>query len=116
MKLIFTAQQPGWDAQIDPRFGRAAYLVLYDESTGNLESIDNSEAKEVEHGAGTATAQKVYDLKPDVLVTGNGPGNTAAAILKRLPMKIFVGAENRTLREAYQLYQDDKLEKSDYHE
>ncbi len=116
MRLLFTAQKPGWDAQIDPRFGRAAYLVLYDETTGDLESIDNTEAKEVEHGAGTTTAQKVYDLKPDVLVTGNGPGNTAATILKRLPMKIYVGAENQTLREAYQLYKDNKLELSDCHE
>jgi len=115
MKLLFTAQKPDWDAQIDPRFGRAAYLVLYDEATGDLESIDNTEVKEVEHGAGTATAQRVFAIKPDVLITGNGPGSTAASILNRLPMKIYIGAESRTLREAYRLYQENKLELSDCH-
>ncbi|TSA26902.1 MAG: hypothetical protein D4R67_06985 [Bacteroidetes bacterium] len=62
-----------------------------------------------EEKAGTATAQKIFELSPDVLITGNGPGETAAKTLERLSMKIFVNAHNMTLKQAYEACKDGKL-------
>jgi predicted Fe-Mo cluster-binding NifX family protein len=109
MKIAFTASGPDWDSKIDSRFGRTAYLVFWDEDTLELTSLDNRAANNEAHGAGAATAQKLFDHKPDVMITGNGPGETASIALKRLNMKIFVDAHDVTLKEAYQMYRDGRL-------
>lgn len=109
MKLAFTATGTDWDAKIDPRFGRTDYLVFYQEEDGTLNSIDNRSIVSVEHGAGPKTAQKIFEQAPQVLITGNGPGGNAAAILKQVNLKIFVGAGGMTVREAYEAYQKGQL-------
>ena len=110
MRILFTAQGPDWDSQIDPRFGRAGYLVVYDENKQELTALNNEAVKDVEHGAGTATAQRVFGIKPDILITGIGPGNTASSILKKLGLKIFIHADGLSLKEAYEQYVSGKLE------
>ncbi|HPD94962.1 MAG TPA: NifB/NifX family molybdenum-iron cluster-binding protein [Tenuifilaceae bacterium] len=109
MKIAFTSVGKTWDSQIDPRFGRTEFIVVYNDENQQLEVIDNSAVKNEAHGAGTATAQKMYDIKPDVLITGNGPGETAANALKHHNMKIFVDAHNMTLKEAFDNYKEGKL-------
>jgi predicted Fe-Mo cluster-binding NifX family protein len=109
MKIIFTAAGENWESLIDSRFGRSDYLVIYDEEKDELRAIDNRQIKNEAHGAGTATAQKVFNLKPDVLITGNGPGENAASALKHLDMKIFVNAHKLSLAEAYRHYKEGKL-------
>ncbi len=61
------------------------------------------------HGAGTATSQKIFELNPDVLITGNGPGNNAAKALEQMEMKTFVGAQDLTLKQALVQYSEGKL-------
>jgi predicted Fe-Mo cluster-binding NifX family protein len=109
MKILFTSTGKTWDSAMDSRFGRAEYLVLYDEESDKLSVNDNGAVKNEAHGAGTATAQKMYELKPDVLITGNGPGENAAAALKHLNMKTYVGAHHISLKEAYEQYRNGKL-------
>jgi len=109
MKIVFTASGEGWDARIDPRFGRTDYILVYDEEKNELSSTDNREIKNVEHGAGPKTAQLIFELNPDVLITGNGPGGNAAAILSKMKLKIYVGAGGMNIREAYQAYQNNQL-------
>lgn len=111
MRIAFTANGTTWDSMIDPRFGRTEFIVVYDVETKELTTLDNSAIQEEAHGAGTATVQKLYDLKPDVLVTGNGPGENAAAALKHLNIQIFVNAHNMTLKQAYESYKSGKLKK-----
>lgn len=111
MKIAFTAKGQNWDSQIDPRFGRTDFIVIYDQDNDELESHDNREIANVAHGAGPQTAQKFADIAPDVLITGNGPGGNAARALEKLNMEVYAGAHNMTLKEAYQAFQNDKLEK-----
>lgn len=110
MKIAFTAKGETWDAQMDPRFGRTDYLLLFDEDTEELTSVDNREIGGVAHGAGPQTAQKLFDLKPDVLITGNGPGGNAAAVLQKESIKIFIGAGDMTVKDAYGAYKDKCLQ------
>ncbi|MDI3504665.1 MAG: hypothetical protein PWP64_1601 [Candidatus Cloacimonadota bacterium] len=110
MRIIFTSTGEGWDAKIDPRFGRTDFILLYDEEKDELTSIDNREIMQVAHGAGPKTAQKIFSLKPDILITGNGPGGNAAGILKQMQVKIFIKAGGMSIREAYEAYKNNQLQ------
>ncbi len=109
MKIAFTSTGTTWDSMIDPRFGRTEYIVIYDEESQELSVVDNSAVKNEAHGAGTVTSQRIFDLKPDVLITGNGPGENAATALKHIKMKILVNAHEMTLRQAYDHYRNGEL-------
>lgn len=110
MRIIFTSTGENWDSEIDPRFGRTDYILVYDTETDKLEAHDNREIMKVAHGAGPQTAQRIHELKADVLITGNGPGGNAAVILKQMPLKIFIRAGGMTIREAYEAYKNNTLE------
>ena len=109
MKIAFTAAGKDWDAMIDPRFGRTECIVVFDESTGELSVYDNSVVKNEAHGAGIAMSKKMFELAPDVLITGNGPGDNAAMALEKMNMKIFVGAQDLTLKQALKKYKKGEL-------
>ncbi len=110
MKILITSKGENWDSQVDPRFGRAEYLFIYNDETDKIEVIDNTEIQHQAHGAGPKTAQKVFEIAPEIIITGNGPGGNATTILEKQGAKIYIGAGGMTLKEAYQAYKDNKLE------
>ena len=109
MKIAFTTKGTEWNSPMDARFGRTEFIVIYDEETNTLSSFDNRAIENEAHGAGTATSKKLFELKPDVLITGNGPGQNAATVLKKLNVKIFIGAGEMTMKEVYEAYQSSDL-------
>ena len=109
MKIAFTTKGTNWDAVMDPRFGRTEYILVYDTETNELMSYDNRAIADEAHGAGPQTAQKLFEMNPDVLITGNGPGGNAAAVLAKSGLKIYIGAGDMTVKEAYEAYKSGKL-------
>jgi len=109
MKIAFTTKGTNWDSQMDPRFGRTEFILIYDEDKDKFTEFDNRAIANTAHGAGPQTAQKLFDLEPDVLITGNGPGGNAAEVLKRVDIKIFIGAGENTVKEAYDRYKKGEL-------
>lgn len=109
MKIAFTSTGETWESKIDPRFGRTEFILIYDEESQELNGYDNREILNVAHGAGPQTSKKIYDLAPDVLITGNGPGNNALNILSHMQLKIYIGAGGLTIREAYNKYKNNQL-------
>ncbi len=109
MKIVFTAKGTDWDSPMDPRFGRTEYFFIYDEDTDTVESYDNRAIENEAHGAGPKTAQKLAEYKADVLITGNGPGGNAAAVLQQMGIKIVTGAGDLSVKEAYEAFKDGKL-------
>ncbi len=109
MKIVFTAKGDSWESLVDARFGRMDMLVTYDEERDVLEAQPNDETEAMEHGAGLQTAKKVLKLNPDVIITGNGAGGKALDILKTSDVKIFVGAGDMTLQDAYAAYKNSQL-------
>lgn len=109
MRIAFTAKAEGWDAEIDARLGRAAYLLIYDEDSENLTVIDNSKMKEREHGAGPGSVKLLIDGKVTHLVTGNGPGVNTAILLEKAKIQVFTGADNMTIENAYQQFKKNML-------
>jgi len=109
MKIAFTSKGTDWDALVDPRFGRTEFILMYDEETDSFSYFNNQAIAEVAHGAGPQTAQKIFELKPDVLITGNGPGGNAATVLQKTHVKILIGAGDKTVKEAYDDYKNGQL-------
>ena len=111
MKIAFTTKGSGWDSAMDPRFGRTEYFLIFDEENNDLTFYDNREAAGDAHGAGPKTAQKLFELGPNILITGNGPGGNAAAVLEKTGIIIYTGAGRMTVREAYDAFRNNKLNK-----
>ena len=70
MKIAVTSKGKELDSTIDPRFGRAAYILIVDADDGTVEVLDNSENVNVFKGAGIQAAATVADKGADVLLTG----------------------------------------------
>lgn len=109
MKIAFTTKGIKWDSMIDPRFGRTEYILIYDEENDSFANYDNREIANVGHGAGPKTAQKMFEFNPNILITGNGPGGNAADVLTKTGIKIFIGAGEMTVKDAYDAYKKGLL-------
>lgn len=70
MKIAVSSKGDTLDAQLDPRFGRAAYIIIVDPDTLEFESFDNSSNKEAFKGAGIQAAAMIVDKDAEVLLTG----------------------------------------------
>ena len=109
MKIAFTTKGKGWDAEIDPRFGRTEYIFVYDEESDESETIDNSGVSEHAHGAGPMTAQIITERNVDILITGNGPGGNAERVISSAGIKTIAGAGGMTAKQAYDAYKKGEL-------
>lgn len=111
MKIAFTSKGEGMESVIEPRFGRAGYVVTYDEATGETAFSDNGSISEAAHGAGPQTAQKLIQMGASILITGNGPGGNAKSVLEKTNVKVYIGADGMSLREAYDAFRRKELAK-----
>lgn len=109
MKIAFTTKGNSWDSMMDPRFGRTEFLLVYDEQKEELTEFDNRSIENEAHGAGPRTAQKLFELGAEVLITGNGPGNNAAIVLGNAGIRIYTGAGELTVKEAFDAYKNKEL-------
>ncbi len=107
MKIAITAKNPSPESPVDPRFGRAAWIMIYDQENKSWESIDNSTGINASHGAGIQAAQKVVDHQAVALVTG-AIGPKAFKSLSAATVKIFHGATG-TVENALSAYLEGQL-------
>lgn len=70
MKIAVTSTGTNLDSQVDPRFGRASYIVVVDTDTKEFEVIDNSSNKNASQGAGIQAAASVSNKGVEILFTG----------------------------------------------
>ena len=70
MKIAVTSKGRDLDSAVDPRFGRAAYILVVDTSTMDFEVIDNSANVNAFKGAGIQAATAVSDKGAEALLTG----------------------------------------------
>lgn len=94
-----TASGPGLDAEIDPRFGRAPYFLIYHADSGDVESFENPNL-EAAQGAGIQSARFFAERKIDVLLTGR-VGPNAEKVLQAAGINIVTGVEGKA-RQAVQ--------------
>ena len=70
MKIAVSSQGTGLDSPIDPRFGRAKYILIIDTVSSGVEVLDNSDNINAFKGAGIQAAAMVSDRGAEVLLTG----------------------------------------------
>jgi predicted Fe-Mo cluster-binding NifX family protein len=70
MKIAISSLGRDLDSQIDPRFGRAAYILIVDTVSNGLEVLDNSENINAFKGAGIQAAAMLSKKGAEVLLTG----------------------------------------------
>jgi len=107
MKIAVTSTGKDLDSPMDPRFGRAAYILLVDPDTMAFEVIDNAENVNAFKGAGIQAAAMISDKKADVLLTGYC-GPNAFKTLEAAKVKV-AGDVDGTVREAVGAYVDGKV-------
>jgi len=99
MKLIISAQNSSLESQVDRRFGRCAWLILFDTDTNQWEAFQNPGASQ-SGGAGVAAAQFVVDKKADVVLSGDfGPNASRAFQAAKIGMQRFTDSTT-TVQEA----------------
>lgn len=70
MKIAVTAKGNLLESEVDPRFGRARYILIVDPDTMVFEAVDNSGNANAFKGAGIGAATMVSDKGAEVLLTG----------------------------------------------
>ncbi|MGD2294577.1 MAG: NifB/NifX family molybdenum-iron cluster-binding protein [Candidatus Aminicenantes bacterium] len=96
-KICVTSLGPDLDSDVDPKFGRAHYFLIFDPQTGTFESVKNSN-RELAHGAGIQTAQFIANQDVGVILTGDC-GPKAARVLETAGIRIKTGVSG-TAKEA----------------
>jgi predicted Fe-Mo cluster-binding NifX family protein len=107
LKIAITSTGADMEADVDPRFGRAKYLILYDTDAGAFSALDNSEAVNATQGAGIQAGQNIANAGVEALITGNC-GPKAFSVLSSAGVKVYIGASG-TVREALDAYQAGTL-------
>lgn len=107
MKIAVTSQGKDLDSQVDPRFGRAAYIIIVDSDTMNFEILDNKENINALKGAGIQAASNISGKGAQVLLTGFC-GPNAFKTLQAAGVKVANDASG-TVREAVKAFVGGKL-------
>ena len=94
MKVAVTAKGVMLDSEIDPRFGRAPYILIVDIETLAFEAVDNSDNVNAFKGAGIQAATMVSDRGAEVLMTGYC-GPKAFATLEAAGVKVVSDVTGR---------------------
>ena len=111
MKIAVTSTGIDLDSKVDPRFGRASYILVVDSETFEFEVLNNKENVNALKGAGIQAARMVSDKGANVLLTGFCGPNAFKALKAA---KIGVANDARgSVREAVKAFLDGKLSLSD---
>ena len=70
-RVVVTSTGPDLNSKVDLKFGRAAFLLVFDLSDDSLQVIDNRNKPDEKGGKGVRTAKKVLDMEVGAVITGN---------------------------------------------
>ena len=107
IKVAITSQGKELSSEIDPRFGRAMWLLLVDTETGVSGAYDNTVNLNMTQVAGIQTCQNIVNLGAEAVITGN-VAPSAFKTLGAAGMRIFL-AEKQTVAEAMEVFEAGKL-------
>jgi predicted Fe-Mo cluster-binding NifX family protein len=107
MKIAVTSQGKDLDSQVDPRFGRAAYILIVNSDTMDFEVIDNKENINALKGAGIQAASNIFNNGAEVLLTGFC-GPNAFKTLNAAGVKV-ANDTSGSVRDAVKAFLDGKL-------
>jgi len=111
MKIAVSSQGRDVTSEVDPRFGRAKYILVVETDTGEVEMLDNSKNADALRGAGIQTAAWVADQGATALITGHC-GPNAFDVLKKAGIRVANNASG-TVKQVVADFLDGKLPTTD---
>nr|MBN2277391.1 NifB/NifX family molybdenum-iron cluster-binding protein [candidate division Zixibacteria bacterium] len=110
MRIAVSSQGKELSSRVDPRFGRAAYFIIFDTSDSSVEAVENSQNVNAAQGAGIQAARNVAGRKVDLVVSGNF-GPKAFATLNAAGIKAAQWADG-TVAQAIEMARNNELKVS----
>lgn len=95
-KIAVCAAGEALSSNVDGRFGRCAYLILWDEDNKSFKSIPNQAAQRA-HGSGTSTAQLLVSEGVKRLLVGR-IGPKAFEVINKGGIKVYKAEEGQTVQ------------------
>lgn len=111
MKIAITSQGNDIKSNVDLRFGRAPWILIYDTQTGELKAHNNSVNLNIAQGAGIQTGQNIANTGAEAVITGN-VGPNAFRTLIAANVAIYL-AKEQTVEQAIEAFKAGNLEKVD---
>jgi predicted Fe-Mo cluster-binding NifX family protein len=108
MKIAVTSAGKDLNADLDPRFGRAAYFIIVDSDTMDFEAVENRQNLNLPQGAGIQAGKTIVDNKAEVLITGHC-GPKAFKVLRAAGVKIVTGGSGK-VAETIERFKKGELE------
>lgn len=106
MKIAVSATDQSKESQLDRRFGRCEYFLIYDTETREYKAIINNGTTSG-GGAGIAAASQVIDENVSVIITGN-LGPNAFELIEKAGIKAYSCQVIPVFR-ALEMFQKDQL-------
>ncbi|MBI4963088.1 MAG: NifB/NifX family molybdenum-iron cluster-binding protein [Desulfomonile tiedjei] len=103
MRIAITSTGKEMDSAIDPRFGRARYIIIVEKDGTMVEAMDNVQGANALSGAGIQAGKLLADRKVDVLMTGHC-GPNAFRTLEAAGIKVVV-EQSGTVKQALERLQ-----------
>ena len=107
MRIAVSAKGPTLESAVDPRFGRAPYILLVDPDTLEFEAVANQINLQAAQGAGIQTASLVARHKPAAVLTGHC-GPKAFQTLQAAGIQVIVEVDG-PVRQAVEHYRAGQL-------
>jgi len=95
MKICITSQGDTLEAEVDPRFGRCPYFVIYDTETLRSEFMRNLNADGM-GGVGIQAGQMMSEKGVSAVLTGN-VGPNAYQTLRAANVEVITGVSGQVL-------------------
>jgi predicted Fe-Mo cluster-binding NifX family protein len=109
-KVAVSSQGKEPESQVDPRFGRAAYFLVVDTETRDIVVVDNTQSRNMAHGAGIQAAELVAQAGAKAVLTGV-VGPKAWQALEAAGLEIFQDLKG-TVADAVDAYAKGQLKSS----
>jgi predicted Fe-Mo cluster-binding NifX family protein len=102
VKIALSASGPTLEAAVDPRFGRAPYLLMVDPDTLEFEAVANQINLQAAQGAGIQAASLAARYHPAAVLTGHcGPKAFQTLRAAGIPVIVEVSGPVRQVVEQY---------------
>jgi len=106
MKICITSTGTSLDSNVDPRFGRCPYFIIYDMDSDTFEAIENA-SRQAMGGAGIQAGQLITSKGVGAVLSGNF-GPNAFRVLQAANIKTYSGISGK-VREAIEKYKSGLL-------
>jgi len=107
MRIAITAEGQTLASPVDPRFGRAAWFIVYDTVDKSARAVDNQRGQMAGQGAGVQAVETLAREGATALLTGHC-GPNAFRALSAAGIQVFLGASG-SVADAIQAHQDGAL-------